>query len=87
MAKGTRGGGSKGGGSTGGKGPAGWPSTTGNPSGGGRDNAPSKKQAGTRTVFRSVNERGDGRTGRRPFLVAETRCTEPTCETPGAEWR
>ena len=38
MAKDTRGGGSKGG-----KGPAGWPCTTGNPSGGGRDNAPSKK--------------------------------------------
>ena len=54
LAKGTRGGGSRGGGSKGGsskggsgskggKGPAGWPSTTGNPSGGGRDNAPSKK--------------------------------------------
>ena len=54
MAKGTKGGGSQGGGSKGGgskggggsqggKGPAGWPSTTGNPSGGGRDNAPSKK--------------------------------------------
>lgn len=54
MAKGTRGGGSRGGGSKGGgskggsgskggKGPAGWPSTTGNRSGGGRDNAPSKK--------------------------------------------
>ena len=41
--RGASGGGSKGGGSQGGKGPAGWPSTTGNPSGGGRDNAPSKK--------------------------------------------
>ena len=40
---GSRGGGSKGGGSKGGKGPAGWPSTTGKPSGGGRDNAPPKK--------------------------------------------
>ena len=43
MAKGTRGGGSREGGSKGGKEPAGWPFTTGNPSGGGRDNAPSKK--------------------------------------------
>lgn len=33
------GGGGKGGGG-GGKGPGGWPSTTGNPSGGGRSNAP-----------------------------------------------
>ena len=38
MAKGTNGGGSKGG-----KGPAGWPSTTDNPSGGGRGSAPTKK--------------------------------------------
>ena len=35
--------GSKGGGSKGGKGLAGWPSTTGKPSGGGRDNASPKK--------------------------------------------
>ena len=44
--KGGGGGGSKGGGGSGskggGKGPGGWPSTTGKPSGGGRDNAPSK---------------------------------------------
>ena len=45
MSKGAKRGGSKGGGggSKRGKGPAGWPSRTGNPSGGGRDNAPTKK--------------------------------------------
>lgn len=42
MAKGNSGGGNKGGGS-GGKGPGGKPSTTGKPSGGGRDNNPPRK--------------------------------------------
>ena len=43
--RGSKGGGSKssGGGAKGGGGRAGWPSTTGRPSGGGRDNAPPKK--------------------------------------------
>ncbi len=43
MSKGGNSGGGKGGSSTGGRGPGnagGWPSTTGNPSGGGRSNAP-----------------------------------------------
>ena len=44
VAKGSKSGsGSQTGGSKGGKGSAGWASTTGNPSGGGRDNAPPKK--------------------------------------------
>jgi hypothetical protein len=40
---GTKGGGTKGGGTKGGGNGAGWPSTTGNPSGRGRDNAPPSK--------------------------------------------
>lgn len=42
----------------------GWPSTTGNPSGGGRSNAPSGNQSGSRSGGNSGNVSSGGKSGK-----------------------
>lgn len=68
MAKGTSGGGGGGGGSNSGSGGrgqgngGGWPSTTGNPSGGGRSNGPPPRQVSVSTTRRWPESRPPGTT-------------------------